>query len=133
MEVLSALVCDSASDYQGKLCILGAFDTIMASDYPVVHPTCSIALRMLFRPQDEGRHQFDVLMIDSDGHQMLPPLRHELVIELPPDMYFTSVNLVFNIQGLAFQTAGQYSFDVRMDDKIIARIPLQAVKAEQYA
>ena len=54
MEVLTALIADSASDYQGKLCVLGSFDTICARQYPAVHPHCSIALRLLFRTGDEG-------------------------------------------------------------------------------
>ena len=49
MELISASLCDFASDYQGKLCVLGAFDTIGAKQYPAVHPQCSVALRLLLR------------------------------------------------------------------------------------
>ena len=72
MEVLTALIADSASDYQGKLCVLGSFDTICARQYPAIHPHCSIALRLLFRTGDEGKHVIQISFIDQDGKQVLP-------------------------------------------------------------
>jgi hypothetical protein len=53
MDVQVAVLCDSAVDYRGKLCILGTFDTIFTTQLPAVHPHCSIALRLIFRDDDE--------------------------------------------------------------------------------
>jgi hypothetical protein len=54
MDIQAALLCDSATDYRGKLCILGTFDTIITQNLPSTHPHCSIALRIVFRDSDEG-------------------------------------------------------------------------------
>ena len=40
----------------GKLNLLGAFDTIYTQQLPAVHPQCSIALRLTFGHEDEGAH-----------------------------------------------------------------------------
>jgi hypothetical protein len=41
-------LCDAATNDTGKLNLLGSFDTIRAKDMPVVHPQCSVALRVRF-------------------------------------------------------------------------------------
>lgn len=38
MDILVSTLCDFAADYQGKLCIQGGFDSLVARQFPVVHP-----------------------------------------------------------------------------------------------
>ena len=45
MDILVSTLCDFAADYQGKLCIQGGFDSLVARQFPVVHPVCAVALR----------------------------------------------------------------------------------------
>lgn len=131
MELLTAVLCDSAADYQGKLCVLGAFDTIWARQFPATHSQCSVAMRFLFRPEDVGEHKLEILFVDPDGHNLMPrgPIMVNMKIdEIPDQVYFMSRNLVINLQGLPIKEPAQYSFDVKMDETIIARIPLQVMK-----
>lgn len=128
MEVQVAVLCDSASDYRGKLCILGSFDTIYTTQLPAIHPHCSIALRLIFRDEDEGESTLRLRLIDEDGKDKLPlNIAARLQVKLPPDMFFYSKNLVFNLQQMSFEQTGQYSIDLLLNDKMIARIPLQVV------
>lgn len=127
MEVQVAVLCDSASDYRGKLCILGTFDTIYTTQLPAVHPHCSIALRLVFRDQDEGESILRLRLIDEDGKNMLPNIEPHLQVKLPPDMFFFSRNLIFNLQQITFHKTGQYSIDLMLNEKMLARIPLQVV------
>lgn len=130
MEVQVASLCDAAADYNGKLSLLGAFDTVLVQQFPAVHPHCSVALRILFRDEDAGNHVLRLAMIDEDGKNLLPNIEAQLNIQLAENMFFSSNNLVFNLQGLQFPTAGQYSIDISMDKKMIARIPLQVLKVD---
>ena len=130
MEVLVATLCDSANDYNGKLCLLGCFDTICAQQLPVVHPQCSLALRICFRPEDEGSHEFNIAFIDDDGGEVMPSFKPNIQVGFPKDSFFVTRNLVLNIQRLKFQNAGQYSIDVKCDDVMITRIPLRVLQAE---
>lgn len=128
MEVQVAVLCDSASNYQGKLCILGTFDTLYTDHLPAIHPHCSIALRLVFRDEDTGENTLRLRLIDEDGKNKLPgDISARLSVQLPPDMYFYSKNLVFNLQQMSFDKTGQYSIDLLLNDKMIARIPLQVV------
>jgi len=131
MQVQVAALCDSAADYGGKLCMIGAFDTIGVRTFPATHPHCSIALRIVFHDQDQGKHQLRVSMIDEDGRNLLPRLEPNLEVRMADNLFFATVNMVFNLQGLKFEKPGHYSIDVSVDDNIVARIPLQIVQMAQ--
>lgn len=131
MELLTSVICDSASDYSGKLCILGAFDTIWCGSFPTHHPHCTLALRFLFNDSDMGEHNFEVVFVNADGKQLLPkgPIQFNIRIEaIPDERYFISRNLVINMQGLQLPEAGQYAFDIKCDENVLSRIPIQAVQ-----
>jgi len=130
MEVQVAALCDFAADYGGKLCVTGVFDTIVAPTFPIKHAHCAIALRILFRDEDRGRHMLKFSLIDEDGHNLLPKLDGEMNVVLPDNLFFLSTNVCFNLQGIEFKKPGQYSIDIAMDDKMIARIPLQVVQLQ---
>ena len=127
MDVQIASLCDSAQDYGGKLCLIGAFDTILVRQFPALHPFCSVALRIIFRDTDEGKHTLRVNLIDDDGQSLLPKIETPIDIRLPENQFFATVNLVFNLQGMRFNKAGQYSLDITLDAKMVARIPLQVL------
>jgi hypothetical protein len=127
MEIQAAVLCDSATDYRGKLCILGTFDTIVTPSLPSTHPHCSIALRIVFRDADEGAHKLKLRLINEDGKNILPNIEPEMHVKLPDNVYFYSRNLIFNLQQIKFEQAGLYSIDVIINEAIVARIPLQVV------
>jgi hypothetical protein len=127
MEIQAAVLCDSATDYRGKLCILGTFDTIITPSLPSTHPHCSIAIRIVFRDTDEGTHKLKVRLINEDGKNILPNIEPEMQVKLPDNVYFYSRNLIFNLQQIRFEQAGLYSIDVLINDQIVSRIPLQVV------
>ncbi len=125
MEIQVAALCDSAVDYEGKLCLLGAFDTIVAGALPAIHPQCSVALRILFRKEEEGPHTVTVLFVDEDGRSIVPPMETSFDVELPDDLFFSTRNLILNLQQLPFARHGAYSIDVSVDKRQLASIPLQ--------
>lgn len=130
METLLAVLCNSAADYRGHLCILGCFDTLSSESFPFHHHHCSIALRLLFRQGDLGTHRIDAILIDSDGRTILPDRGPHIEItidHIPEDSFFLSQNIIFAINGLPMPHPGVYSFDIHFDGTIITRIPLQAV------
>lgn len=127
MDVQIAALCDSAVDYSGKLCLLGAFDSIYVQRFPAVHPHCSIALRLVFNQAEEGRHQLRLTLIDADGRSLLPKIEPVVEVRMGKENYFATSNLVFNLQGMKFDKPGQYSIDITLDENMIARIPLQVI------
>ncbi|HTX20633.1 MAG TPA: hypothetical protein VMD27_02065 [Candidatus Aquilonibacter sp.] len=124
MNIQVAVLCDAATDDNGKLNLLGAFDTIFAPQLPAVHPQCSVALRVRFVAGDEGERKLKLNFVDADGKSIMPPIEIPVTVTMPEDAHFVTRNFVVNIQGLKFAEAGIYSVDVRLDDKSQAGIPL---------
>jgi hypothetical protein len=125
MNIQAAVLCDAATDDNGKLNLLGAFDTIFTRELPAFHPQCSIALRITFFTGDEGSHTLRLNFMDADGHSIMPDLPPIPVeIQLPDDMHFGTRNFIVNIQQLKFENPGLYSIDVCLDDQSLTSIPL---------
>src|ERR1041384_7218003 len=118
MNIQVAVLCDAATDDNGKLSLLGAVDTIYARDLPAVHPQCSVALRVTFSGGDEGKHNLQFSFVDADGRSImesLPPIAVDVV--LPEDMHFGTRNFIFHLQNLTFNEPGLYSVDVSFDNQ----------------
>jgi hypothetical protein len=124
MNIQVAVLCDAATDDNGKLNLLGAFDTIYTKQLPAIHPQCSIALRVTFSGEDEGKHALQVNFVDADGHPIanFPPIPVE--VALPEDMHFGTRNFIVNIQQIQFANPGLYSIDILLDAQPQASIPL---------
>ena len=73
MNIQVAVLCDAATDDNGKLNLLGAFDTIYAPQLPAVHPQCSVALRVTFMSGDEGERKLKLNFVNADGRAIMPP------------------------------------------------------------
>ena len=124
MNIQIAVLCDAATDYGGKLNILGTFDTIITSQLPAVHPQCSIALRLAFSKIEEGSHKVKMNFVDEDGRLVMPSIDMPVDVVIPNELNFLVRNFVINIQQLKFEKPGQYSIDVAIDGRHETSIPL---------
>ena len=115
-------LCDAAADYQGRLSILGIFDTIFAGQLPAVHPQCAVALRLRFTKIEAGKHTLTLHIVDSDGKLLGPPLNGEFTIQLNDNSRVGTINLVLNLQGLSFNNYGEYAINVAVDSHEIGSL-----------
>ena len=131
MQLLLATLCDSAADYQGKLCVLGAFDTLCAPQFPVVHPQCSLAVRLLFDPADRGRRELAIRLLDENGVEIMPAFTPGMDVAFPPGQVpFVTRNLVLNLQRLRFERSGVYRFDISVDGRPLVAVPLRVTRMD---
>ena len=137
MDIQIATLCDFAADYgNGKMVINGTFDALRATKLPVVHPHCSLAMRICVLPEDSGDHRMTINIIDEDGNSVDPskmPIRADMPIKVPDEVPFLTRNLVLNFQGLKFSSAGIYPVDVTVDGELVIRLPLRVVKVQGQA
>ncbi len=124
MNIQVAVLCDAATEDNGKLNLLGAFDTSYTQQLPAVHPQCSIALRATFGHEDEGDHKLRLNFVDADGRAIMPSVDIPVQVVLPGDSLFGTRNFIVNIQQLKFENPGLYSIDVRLDDQSQTNVPL---------
>lgn len=136
MDFQISTLCDYAADYQGKLCVQGAFDTLFARQFPVTHPSCALALRVCLVPEDAGSHKLTISIVNEDGKTILPedkPIEGDLQVSLPENAPFFTRNLIMNFQGLQFPAAGTYAIEVLLDGNVEAKIPLNVVLIPEQA
>lgn len=124
MDIQIAVLCDAATDNNGKLNILGTFDTIHTSQLPAIHPQCSIALRMTFTKVEEGPHKLKLHFVDEDGKLVMPSIDIPIEAVVPEDAIFLSRNFIVNIQQLKFQNPGFYAINIALDGSQVGSIPL---------
>ena len=86
MTIQIAVLCDAATDYNGKLNLLGTFDTIITSQLPAVHPQCSIALRLAFGRIEEGAHKVKMNFVDEDGRLVMPSIEMPEITVMKPGL-----------------------------------------------
>ena len=123
MDIEIFTLCDAAGDYQGRLNILGVFDTIFAPQMPARHPFCSVALRIRFQMTERGRRRLTLHIVDDDGKLVIPPIEGAFSVEMPAHSRLASANLVLNLGQLQFQDYGEYAINLAVDGRQEASLP----------
>ncbi len=127
MNIQVAILCDSATEYQNRLCILGIFDTIRTHQLPATKPQCSIALQILWTKIEEGSHTIKTKFMDDDGNPTLKPVNSPVEVLIPPKSSFVTTNHILNIQQLKFTKTGNYLIVIDIDEKMVTEIQLQVL------
>jgi hypothetical protein len=133
MNIEAFLLCDAATDQQGKLNVLGAFDNIFAKQLPAVHPACAVAARIRFETIESGNHTVRIHVIDEDGHSTGPKMEGNIAVHVGDDADSAVVNLILNVQGQKFEKYGKYRIDLAIDGNIQASLPLRVSEAPNQA
>ena len=124
MDIEVFALCDAATEAGGKLNLLGAFDCLYAHKFPVMHPQCSVALRIRFSRIEEGSHKIRINFVDEDGKPLLPSLNANTDIKFKEHQQYVVSNLILNIHNLKVEKAGRYSIDLAINGKSEKSLPL---------
>jgi Family of unknown function (DUF6941) len=125
MKVEIFTLCDAATvDAGGKLNILGSFDRLNAKQIPVIHPQCSLAIKLRFERIEEGKKRLRIAFVDSDGAAVMPTLDATTEVRFQGNDSTSTVSLALNIQQLKLPRFGEYSIDLAVDDRHESSIPL---------
>lgn len=126
MDIRLAVLADGANvSREGKLNVLGVFDTLYARQFPCVHPHMALVLRFEAAPEEAGStRQVEVQLVAADGRVLvsIPGAvtlqRHQLGERMVVDhvLAFTSTR---------FEAPGRYTFRVAVDGAVAAALPLR--------
>jgi hypothetical protein len=73
-------LCDFAQESDGKMTVVGAFDTIYARQFPAVHPFMCLALRLRFYIHEAGTHAMRISFAGPDGGDVAGPIEGKLAV-----------------------------------------------------
>ena len=125
MDIQVAVLCDAATDYKGKLNLLGTFKSVHTRELPANYPQCSIVLRVVFKLVEEGSHKLRINFVDEDGKFVMPSIELPFEVKVPENDSFAYRNFILNIQRLKFEKFGQHAVDIAIDGRQEASIPLE--------
>ena len=125
MDIQVAVLCDAATDYKGKLNLLGTFNSVHTRELPANYPQCSIVLRVVFKLVEEGSHKLRINFVDEDGKFVMPSIEFPFEVKVPENDSFVYRNFILNIQRLKFEKFGQHAVDIAIDGRQEASIPLE--------
>lgn len=116
MEVTLAALADSANvSGGGKLNILGAWDTLHATEFPTTHPAMSFAFRLKAEHEDKNTQQaLQVNLLDEDFRVLWGASATIQVGEIQPGE-FTQIPHVVNLVGTRFEKPGRYRLRIRIE------------------
>ncbi len=125
MNIEAFLLCDCATDTQGKLNVLGAFDRLYVRQMPCVHPACAVAARIRFSRVEQGEHKIKLSIMDEDGNTIGPKtLGGNVNVNFKESAETMVMNFVLHFQQLKFEKYGQYQIDLALDGRCEASLPL---------
>ncbi len=115
--------CDFAQENNGKLTIVGTFDTIIARSFPCVHPQFSVVIRIRFDLWEFSAHKFRIESVDLSGSPCTDPIEGTVSVSGVGNATAVS-HLLFTISSLNFKSAGMINFVLFIDGRELASIPL---------
>ena len=124
MNVSFALLADyTTTSKEDKFSVIGIYDRIGARSFPARHPQLQLAIRILTTRADLGhQRQIMVDLVDSEGKTLQ---KAEGLIGIPGDVERPpTMNLVMVFENTVFQQAGAYQFNVFIDGRQEAEVPL---------
>lgn len=132
MKVTLALLADGANvSREGKLNILGVFDTIHAKSFPVAHAQMRLVLRMEASPAELGKkHDIEIKLMDEDGVAVLG-IKGQVTPRGAPPGHPLKMDQVVSLNNVAFKKAGRYEFAILIDNDQKTTVPLIVSQIQQ--
>ncbi len=135
MNVDLALTADAATiDGVGKLNLLGVFDQISVRRFPARHGRLALVLRFLGGAGDAGAHKLSIRLTSPVGDELVS-LNGELNVRPGRGSLQTGIRVphVINLDGIVFKESGVHTFDITVDGRPNATLPLTIVKRRPMA
>lgn len=138
MDVSLALLADYANvTADGKLNILGLFDTIFVQQFPAVHPQMQLIFQLEAHPAEAGQQkQVEVHLMTEDGRPILS-ISADMALQpktsLAPIAEMMKTQQIVGFHNVRFEKPGTYQFAILVngDTKKTVSLKVQERKLPQ--
>lgn len=114
MEYEIFTICDNAQNYNGKLVIVGTFDTIFSQGFPFVFESFSVAIKINCLTEEFKNGMLQAhLKEEKGGKDVCAPF----TIQVPIDRNRTEqvITLVLNFNKVIFNEPGEYYIELKFN------------------
>ncbi len=127
MDVTLAVCCDAANvSREGKLNLLGIFNSIHASEFPCTHPHLALVLRVEAHIGEEGVYPLEIKLADEDGQEVFKVNGQLSLRGAKPGRPMTA-QTIMDINNFQLPHAGTYSFEVFVNNRHLRSVPVHAL------
>lgn len=132
MKVTLAVLADYSNvTKEGKLNILGIFDTIFAQKFPATHHNMQLVMRLEAPRSEIGTDKnVQVRLIDEDGKQIIEIGTQFTLPTTETVEPFIKRDHVLNLNNLVFQRPGDYSFHILINGEEKKSVPLKLIQPQ---
>lgn len=131
MEVISAMLADAATSFNGKLYIHGGgWDALVVRQFPASHPSMALAVLLSADATEApGTGELRVQLVDEDGNDTGVGAAGVMGLGLGPlfkagQKSIAPIAIPFN--GIRFEKPGTYEFRLFWNGKLLSRsVPFQ--------
>ena len=132
MKVVFALLADYINvTREGKLNILGVFDTLYANAFPTQHPLMQLVIRLEASIVEVGNPiNVEVRLIDPDGKRLFS-LNGDIVPPAGRAGEPIHMNHVMVFNNVAFERAGNHAFSILVNREERWSVPISIIPRPQ--
>ena len=130
MDVSLAVCCDAANvSREGKLNLLGIFNSIHAAEFPCTHPHLALVLRVEARLGEEGVYPLAIQLVDEDGQQLFD-INGQLSLQGAEPGRPMTAQTIMDINNLQLPRPGTYAFEIFLASHHTRSVAIHAFKSE---
>lgn len=122
-----AFLADSAEAEPGrKFYVLGGgIDNITGAGFPLIHPHMSLVMRWIIHPAElDHPHHMEVRLGDADGRELAKIEGDIEASGAGPLGREAAVNMVINMAQMRFESPGDFSIEILMNNQHQKSLPL---------
>jgi len=125
VDLTFAMLADHVAETkEGKLIIVGEFDTIGAAQFPATHPAFFLVARFQGVASEARPHRLLVRLVGPDGRGALPQDADLHVQAVRVHENVARANVLLHFGGLQFGQPGLYHFQLQLDGVNAGEVPL---------
>ncbi len=132
MECTLFLVADYALVSQdGKLSIMGIFDSIQSSGFPAAHPRMHLVAQFRAPEREYGAEfKLNFQLLDENGDAIVN-MNGQGEVPYSDTGRPVQMNQVVTLNNVTFQKHGTYTFACRVNDETLATMPFHVIKTRK--
>jgi hypothetical protein len=125
MELAFAMLADHVAETkEGKLVIVGEFDTIGAAQFPATHPAFFLVARFQGSGAEPRGHRLALRLIGPDGRNTLPEESDLQLQAVRVHENVSRANVLLHFAGLQFPQPGLYHLQLHFDGVFAGEVTL---------
>ena len=130
MELSLAVCCDAANvSREGKLNLLGIFNSIHAAEFPCTHPHLALVLRVEARLGEEGVYPLEIQLVDEDGQQLFD-INGQLSLQGAAPGRPMTAQTIMDINNLQLPRPGTFAFEIFLAGHHSRSVAIHAFQSE---